>query len=614
MSRLEIDVVVAAVAVVASFAVAGATGWFRCVAEGVLRRAARLLPPGERERWLAEWLAEMEAKPGRGLGKLTFALSVAGGAPVMARDARARAGTRSRRRFAALAVGFGVAFVCLSVTSALGSGNPGPIPLLRVGLTSPNSTLDPARSQGVSPFPAFERLLALGPDGSLHPQLATSVTRPGPNVYVYHLRHGVRFWDGNVMTSADVVNSLNYERYPTSQNAGFFSSVKSIYASGPYTVVVALKHPDASWKYTLGFFGYIFEKRFQDTHETTMGQPGVLIQATGAWKIDSFDPTKGAELSANPHWWGGKVPIQHISFRFFSDEQSMALAFRGGDIDLATPGDGRAFASSSGGKVISAPARFTPGMVSLNVKQPPWNDVHVRRAAAYAINRSDIIAAGGGNGTPLYTFIPPQQLRAVGSQAAVNALLKSLPSYPFDLAKAKAEMAKSAYPNGFTASTDTTQIGLWPNITQAVAGDLQKIGINLKVNVIPLPSWEAEIFGDKAKLGLLFFTDGPLPNPDPSVYPGQLLGSKNVQLNFASWGPPEVDQLIATARANQNPAKRLQLYGQLLRRLALDVPFIPLYLSNSNLALSSKLSWPTWAGYEFTGVLPADWALGIKAR
>jgi ABC-type transport system substrate-binding protein len=44
-----------------------------------------------------------------------------------------------------------------------------------------------------------------------------------------------------------------------------------------------------------------------------MGNPGLLIQGTGLWKVDSVNPTGGLELSANPHWWGGKVPVQHES-------------------------------------------------------------------------------------------------------------------------------------------------------------------------------------------------------------------------------------------------------------------------------------------------------------
>ena len=59
--------------------------------------------------------------------------------------------------------------------------------------------------------------------------------------------------------------------------------------------------------------------------------------ATGPYKIESFDPTTGLELSANPNYWGGKVTVKHISVKFFATDTSMALAFRAGEIDVAFP-------------------------------------------------------------------------------------------------------------------------------------------------------------------------------------------------------------------------------------------------------------------------------------
>jgi peptide/nickel transport system substrate-binding protein len=490
------------------------------------------------------------------------------------------------------------------------------IPLLRVGITFNTQTMDPAKSENVSPFPGLERLLELTPDGKLHGVLATSFSQPGPNVYVLHLRHGVKFWDGSEMTSADVVTSLNYERNPTAQNAGFFGAVKSINPKGKYTVVVTLKAPDAGWKYVLSYVGYVFEKKFQLAHKTTFGQPGTMLMGTGAWKFDSFDPTSGVEMSANPSWWGGKPNIDHISFKFFADEVSMALAFKAGAIDFATPVDAQGFASSAGVKLVSKPARWNPGMVSLPVHNAPWSDLHVRRAVAYALNRADIIAASGAPGSPLTTFIMPDQLLTLGSKAQVTRLIESLPQYPYSLAKAKAEMAQSAYPNGFSTQTDTFQYGGYVKINEVIAQQLAQIGIKLKVNVVPAAKWVAELAGDKSKLGLEFFTDGPLANPDPNAYPSQILGAKNVPAGFntAAYAPPAFDKLLAQGITTQSPAKRLAIYAKVLRQLATDVPYIPLYQTDSNLAIAKKFSWPAWAGYNLSGVLPSDWALGVKAK
>jgi hypothetical protein len=70
----------------------------------------------------------------------------------------------------------------------------------------------------------------------------------------------------------------------------------------------------------------------------------------------SLDPTSGAELKANPNWWGGKVDIQHISIKFFASENSEALAFRAGELDVAFPGSPKAFASTAGRTLITVPS------------------------------------------------------------------------------------------------------------------------------------------------------------------------------------------------------------------------------------------------------------------
>jgi peptide/nickel transport system substrate-binding protein len=488
------------------------------------------------------------------------------------------------------------------------------IPLLTAGTTSGYSTLNPNDTQGcVIEFCGliYEHLVKFGPNGSLEPELATSVSTPDPTTYVYHLRHGVHFWDGNEMTSADVVASINYQRTPSSQTEVFLANVKSVTAPDRYTVVVTLKQPDQSWKYIPAYEAVIFEKKFLDEHRATFGNPGVLIEATGPWEIDSFDPTTGADLSANPHWWGGEVPIQHITFKVFSTETSAALAMRAGQIDVFFPAAPQAFASTSGVPVITssnAGAGISVGYFGMNTKLAPWDDVHVRRAVAYALNRADIIKVLGGYAMPVSTVIPPAQLRTIGSQMAVNTLLKSLPSYPFNLTMAKAEMAKSAYPNGFSATLDEPNYSNFPDICQVIAAELAKIGINLTITLMPTAKWSALVYGPKT-FGPMFTTIGG-QSPDPGGIPGYLLGSKNVAsgLNFASYTPPVLDKLLAEGLATSNTAKRLDIYGQIVRSVATDVPYVPLYLTTSEVALSSKFTWPGFDEVAFDN----EWALKIK--
>src|SRR5215469_8875802 len=139
-----------------------------------------------------------------------------------------------------------------SAGGSAASGSAATIPLLRVGINYTVTTLNPAKNGYQFEIAALtlETLLTLTPQGQLEPELATSVTNPNPVTYVYHLRPGVKFWEGTALTAADVAYSWNFERAASSTGASYFASVKQVTADGPATVVVTLSHPDASWQYT----------------------------------------------------------------------------------------------------------------------------------------------------------------------------------------------------------------------------------------------------------------------------------------------------------------------------------------------------------------------------
>jgi peptide/nickel transport system substrate-binding protein len=523
---------------------------------------------------------------------------------------------------AMLAAGAVVAAAVLAVgcsSSPAASPGPGttaasaPIPLLRVGEDAAlSSALDVGQDAGDTVFGALEPLTKLGPDGRVVPDLASSVAHPNPVTYVYHLRSGVKFWDGNEMTSADVVNALDYYRQPGTYVSTLLASVKTVSATGRYTVTVTLKYPYAPWLTQTAIETPIFEKKFQDEHKTTMGRPGVLIMGTGPFEIDSFDPTTGLELSANPHWWGGTVPVKHVSVKLYASETSEALAFRAGELDVtADVLNPRAFASASGATVLSTPA-FAEGLLSMDTKQAPWNDIHVRRAVAYAINPSDVIAALGNKATPVSTLIPPTQLARLGSQAKVDSLVAGLPSYLYNLAKARQELAQSAYPHGFTTTTNTITFGSYTPANEAISGDLAKIGINLKLKTVGFNQWLAWANGPKSALGALYETFN-VTNPDPNSFTSALLGSGNIPsggTNAANYDPPVIDRLLSESTATQDSAQRLDIYRQILQKLGTDLPYVPLYVENYNAALSSKFTWPGYNVYTQWGA----WELNIKPR
>jgi peptide/nickel transport system substrate-binding protein len=519
-----------------------------------------------------------------------------------------------KSRVAAVTVVAAVVALAAGLVSRSDASPRAGISVLRVGIPFSVSNLDPGRpSQGNGAelnILLLEGLVALGPDGKVQPSLATSWSRPDPTDFVFRLRRGVKFWDGTEMTSADVVNALNYYRYPEFQ-AEFgdaYTRVRSVKPAGRYTVVVVLRKPNAAFLYQLANTGRIFEKRQQLQHPIDFGKPGTLVVGTGPWKITKLDATSGAELVANPRYWGGKVGIARISYKFFKDETSEALAFRAGDIDVVPRVSGqRAFAATANTALLSGPS-CREAYLFLNTKVAPWNDVHVRRAVAYAINREDVIAGtvGAGFAKPEYTLVTPFQLRLLGSAAQVNAALKSIPKNDLDLAKAKAELAQSAYPNGFSFDFPAGNLTVWPLGTQIVAAQLAKIGIKGNVSILSLGAWAGQVYGPPEGRPVSFVTSGC--SDDPNYYFTEPVGSKGS--NFSNY--TGVDGLIAQALITLDPVKRLAVYTRILRKLAADVPVVPIFNQLFSSALSNRL---TWSGHGQTTYFSGQpWALSVKAR
>jgi peptide/nickel transport system substrate-binding protein len=318
------------------------------------------------------------------------------------------------------------------------------------------------------------------------------------------------------------------------------------------------------------------------------------------------------ELSANPHWWGGTVPIQHISVKIFSDPTSEALAFRAGEVDLDTYILGpKSFKAASGATILSAPS-CDNAVFDIDTRSSGWDDVHVRRAVAYALNRSDIIAANGGYASPYYTLIPPQALDQLAAPAQVNSFLGSLNLYPYNVAKAKAEMAESAYPHGFTAPILEYNYGDSLNIVQAIAAELQVIGIHVQIKVVSLSEWAAIEFGPSANRMTNFATGG-CTDPDPSNFVGYDLGSWNIKPggeDTADYAPADVDTLLKSGLATSAAPARFAIYSKLLRQLSVDVPYVPLYLEDANAALANNFTIPGFTQYSVDG----PYALNVRLR
>jgi peptide/nickel transport system substrate-binding protein len=462
---------------------------------------------------------------------------------------------------------------------------------------------------GMQPLVQYDRI------GRLLPDLATSFSTPNTTTYVYNLRPGVKFWDGHPLTTADVIYSLQQSAAKTSEISTFFAGVKSMKATGPRQVTIKLGAPNPFFRYTMAVTP-IGEKAFWSAHLKDIGTPGVLNMGTGPFEFTSFSPGDSVTLDRNPDYWGREPAIQKLVIKSIVDPNTMLLAIRSHQVDgsFKLPySEIPQYKKLSGISVQVAPEEL-PAYLSLDVNDPPFNDIHVRRAIAYATDKAGMVKAVlGGYGDPAPTMPPPQQWGDLMPQIKVAALYRSLPQYTFSLAKAKAEMAQSTVPNGF--STTITYPDSSPELGQALqilAQDVKSIGIDITVKQVPHSQWVNVLYTHPTPMGVQVGNWTP-DYPDPAdalalIYPSQNAHANS--FNTANYKSKLMDALIAKQNNSVDPAVRSAAISQALKLGAVDVPYIPLWYQDFALALNSN--------YKYTQLGPwyvyQAWAADITTK
>lgn len=488
---------------------------------------------------------------------------------------------------------------------------------LRWGMTPFNTTLDVTKDAWYTTYEieslAAQGLLEFEPDGKLKLALASSDEHPNPTTYVYHLK-SVKFSDGHPLTAADVVYSL--DRNVNGKEAwakSYFEDVASITASNNSTVVVKLKRPLATFQKIIAFTGVVIEKSAaEEAGEKAIGTPGHLPIGTGPWKIDSFVPETSVQLSRNPYWTGARQPAANITVDFFKTEASMALALRSGSIDGASYFSPKVFAGVPGVRQMVTPGEQVT-LAEVNVKRPPFNDVHVRRALAYATDSKGMIDAlyTSAYATEAPLFVPNSVFSTLGAQSEVNQELASLPKFAFNIDKAKQELASSAYPHGFSTPIEVAK-GVESQVASAqiLAADLAKIGIKAIVHEVTHAEEGRWLTGK----GIFALTDSSSNYPDPEsiiverLAPGEIY-PQGGGINFANYRTNQFDRLLSEAAETLDAPKRLQITGDLIRTIRNEAPNWPLYSPGNFASLSDKYVMP---GFTFWTTYYTPWALRVK--
>lgn len=395
----------------------------------------------------------------------------------------------------------------------------------------------------------FQGLTRIGPSGEVLPDLAESWTvSDDGKVYTFKLHTGVKFHDGSDFDAEDVKFSLDRARADDSVNAqkGLFSAIDTVEVVDPATVKVTLKHPQGSFLYNMGWGDAVIVA--PESADTNKEKP----IGTGPFKFQNWAKGSAITLVKSDSYWGEPVFLDKAEFRIIPDAAAQVPALLSGDVQAFPffPPDAVAQVKDNANLKVVVGSTEGETILAINNKKPPFDNLKVRQAISYALDRQSIIdGAVGGLGIPIGSHLSP----------ASKAYVDLTGEYPHDPARAKELLKEAGFESGIKATLklpppDYARLG-----GEIIASQLRDVGIDLEIIPVEWAQWLDQVFTKKDyDLTIVSHTE---PN-DIDIY-----SRKDYYFNYDN---PAFDKVIEELNLTADEAKRDELLGKAQKILADD--------------------------------------------
>ena len=414
-------------------------------------------------------------------------------------------------------------------------------------------------------FNLFDNLTSRHPDGKLYPGLATEWKLEGPTTWRFKLRQGVKFHNGDPLTSADVKYSIERTYDPAAKTmvATVFGTIEKVDAPDASTIVITTKKPDPLLAARLAFYGgQVVPKKYLES----VGGDAFNAKPIGSGPVrfTSWVKDDRAILEANPDYWGGKIDMDRWVMRPIPETAPRIAALLKGEVDAITQ-----LPPDQEDRVAANPATRVAGalyaglyVLAVNSKRPPLDNPLVKQALSLAIDREAIVKElWRGRG------VVPSGPIAKGD----NHFDASLPPLAYNPAEAKARLQKAGY-KGEEVFIETTvaYVAQDKAMAEAIAAMWKDVGVNVKVEVIEY-SVRAQKNREKSFKGV-FWSDPTSTLSDPDGMMWRLLGPGGPQ---DYWREAKFDELGNAARFSVDEKFRGQSYKEMTKIFLEHLPWLP---------------------------------------
>ena len=400
-------------------------------------------------------------------------------------------------------------------------------------------------------FNVFEGLIKPNSAGELVPAVASSYEKsPDGLQYTFTLRDGVKFHNGNAVTVDDVVYSLErrWKGEDTAAQLAALSVINTVEA-GDNSVTVTLS--EASNEFLAALMNaYIIPAGYTEQETSPVG--------TGPYRFVSREVQHNLVLERFADYWGTPGKLDRVTFRVLENAEGLVLGLQSGALDLVAhlSSDQTAQLSKTEFSVAEGSMNLVQALY-LNNAVKPFDDVRVRQALCYAVDRQAVIdLAFDGYGTPLGTSMFPSF-----SKYYDDALTDY---YTPDPAKAKELLSEAGYPDGFDM-TITVPSNYTPhvNTAQVLVEQLREVGIRATVQPVDWSTWLEEVYTNRNYQSTVTGVSSDNMTARKLL---ERFGTK-VSNNFTNYSDREYDETLALALHAVDDAEQVELYRALERNL-----------------------------------------------
>jgi peptide/nickel transport system substrate-binding protein len=461
---------------------------------------------------------------------------------------------------------------------------------LKIARGQLSDTLDPHKSTLLVAheimWQIYDSLIYLDEKGTVYPGAATDWSFSSDNLTLtFKLRQGVKFHDGTPLDAQIVKDTVARMIDPktASPNVGMLGPLDSVDVVDPMTVAYKFKQPFAPIFVGLGYsycapISIPAVQKYGD-------QYGRHPVGTGPYKFVDWtaDDTIILEKNAD-HTWSTtfyktqQAPqIDRVEFRVIPDDATRLSALTSGEVDVVAGTDAVPIDKISSLKDQQGLTVYTRPMVgvyyaNLNHKMKPFDDVRVRQAISYAIDRDSIVQlVVDGNGKPAVSLLA----------SAFGDYNPNVTPYTYDPEKAASLMKEAGLENGFeTTYLNIAPPALYTRVAEVIQQNLAAIKIKIQIQPFPVAQWVSE--GNSGKYGIAF---SYYTYSDPDVL--SLLARSGAYFNF-SWPTglksdpslkfdDQLDALLDEQRVTFDKARRKDVLWQAQARINDQAHYVMLW-------------------------------------